>query len=422
MAVKEIVQVLLKYTTEGAAKANAAAKSVNEQVTKQQREMQDANKTAKRGIEDTRNNTIANSKAGQVMRMNTEALGRYNKEGKQFTNRGARMANRFRMMTHGARGFRMEMLGVMFFGMAMQRVLFGLLKTSKEWTGVNEILSTALGVLFLPIAEKLLEWALKFLNWVDQLSEKEKKTIGWFVLVGGAVGTLLFLIGTLSLGIGSMILAFNFSKVATIVGSLGQVGASATAAATKVATLKSILGKTILVAVGISIAWAGFTYIKKGIDEGSLLKEIIGVLLMGIGLGTAGGALGLTLLGVSSGVIGFTLGIGIGLIISWTIQKNKYESDLAKRMAEKQFGTATAVEAVSRGFSPTGGQGTYMGVESTPTLSSFQNMNISSSLIGAGRTGNVTVSPTYNITIPDKKEFEDMLERNNRDMVNEFRR
>lgn len=242
---KNIIDVLIRYATEGAERANAVARKTNKAITTQQDKYADANKETKRGIVADRNKMIANANAGQVMRMNAEVLGNYNKQGRKFNSASARMANRFRMMTHGARGFRMEMLGVMFFGMALQRTFTGLLKTSMQWMGVMEVFSQTLGILFLPIAEVLLEWALKFLDWVLQLSDEQKKTIGWFVLVGAAVGTLIFLIGTLALGIGSMILAFNFSKIATIIGSsgLGGMGTAATNAAKKVGGLKTKLGK-----------------------------------------------------------------------------------------------------------------------------------------------------------------------------------
>jgi len=147
---------------------------------------------------------------GQVMRMNQEQFRKFNESGVKFNKTGGRMANWLRKSTHGMRGFRMEMLGVMFFGMALQRTFNGLIKTSLEWTGVNEVLTTTLGLLFLPVAELLLNWALMFLEWVGNLTEDQKKLIGMFVLLGIAFGTVLLVIGTLALGIGSLIMAFGW--------------------------------------------------------------------------------------------------------------------------------------------------------------------------------------------------------------------
>ncbi len=241
---------------------------------------------------------IAGARAGQVMRMNQEVLGKFNKEGNVFSTWQARAANRFRMMTHGARGFRMEMLGVMFFGMAMNRVFMGLIKTSLEWVGVTEILTQSLGILFLPVAELLLEWALRFLNFVLDLTEEQKKWIGVIVLVGAALGALLFVIGTLALGIGSMILAFNFSKIATIIGSsgLGGISTAASGAATKVGGLTTKLGKI----AKFSGATILFGLALKDAAEGELTAAL-GDAMMGIGL-LKGGRAGMWL-----GVIGFGL-------------------------------------------------------------------------------------------------------------------
>jgi len=44
-----------------------------------------------------------------------------NKQGTQWVTAGGRIANQTRLLTHGMRGFRMELLGVMFFGMGIQR-------------------------------------------------------------------------------------------------------------------------------------------------------------------------------------------------------------------------------------------------------------------------------------------------------------
>jgi hypothetical protein len=106
--------------------------------------------------------------------------------------------------------------------MAIQRIFTGLIRNSLEWTGVFDVMSAALGILFLPLAMQLLDWALMFLDWVSQLSEGQKKWIGWIVLAGIVLGTLLFVIGTLVLGIGAMAIAFG-TTAAVIVLTIGLV-------------------------------------------------------------------------------------------------------------------------------------------------------------------------------------------------------
>jgi len=133
----------------------------------------------------------------------------FNKSGQKFQNKGAIIANKIRMLTHGLRGFRMELLGVMFFGMGMKNFFSGLLKPSLEMVGVFDLLKTSMQLLFLPIALQILPYAIKFLNWVKELSPETKLLIGKFVLLGIALGAGLFLFGTMALGIGAIIIAFS---------------------------------------------------------------------------------------------------------------------------------------------------------------------------------------------------------------------
>ncbi len=87
----------------------------------------------------TRMNTDLNKVAQQgffkTMRMGQPEFKKFNEQGRRFTTFGGRIANSFRKSTHGMRGFRMEMLGVMFFGMMLQKTFSGLIKTSLEWMG-----------------------------------------------------------------------------------------------------------------------------------------------------------------------------------------------------------------------------------------------------------------------------------------------
>ena len=193
---------------------------------------------------------------GQVMGMPLDRLKKLNGRFKVMRSRGGKLAFNMRKLTHGMRGFRMEMLGVMFFGMSLTRIFKSLTRTSLEWMGTTEILSSALGLLFLPIAEKLTDWALIFLDWVGQLTEKQKKWIGGIVLVVGAIGVLLTIIGTLALGIGSLISVFG--------SSLGFVA--------------GLVGGLIVLFTGIALVVGGLYLIVKGKLEG------IGLVIMGIGV------------------------------------------------------------------------------------------------------------------------------------------
>ena len=166
--------------------------------------------TANRSIDTTKDTAAANMGFFKTMRLNGEQFKELGGRQHLMTKRMGKFAFATRKAFHGLRGFKMEMLGVMFFGMSMVRLFGGLTKESMEWFGVMDILSMALGILFLPLAKKLMEWALKFLKWVSKLTPKQKKMINMFVAAALAVGLLLTVFGTLALGIGSLMLAFHF--------------------------------------------------------------------------------------------------------------------------------------------------------------------------------------------------------------------
>ena len=67
-----------------------------------------------------------------AMRKMYNAAGVMNKNFKKNITTGQRWALGIRKMTHGLRGFRMEMLGVMFFGMGLQKFFTGLLRPALE--------------------------------------------------------------------------------------------------------------------------------------------------------------------------------------------------------------------------------------------------------------------------------------------------
>jgi len=204
-----------------------------------------------------------------VMGMNFEAWQGMNKQGVRFNTMGGKFANITRKMTHGMKGFKMEMLGVMFFGMALLRAMNGLLKTSLQWAGVSEVLSAALGILFLPIALKVLDWALKFLDWVSQLSEEEKTLIGWIVLSVAALGGFLMIIGQIGLGVGSVIKLFS-GLAGSSLGTALSAGWQSfmTLLGGSVGVIAGVIAAIVLVVVGMVLAWReNFMHMKEIVAE-----------------------------------------------------------------------------------------------------------------------------------------------------------
>ena len=152
---------------------------------------------------------------GKVMGMNIQEFKKFD-DGTGRLNEGmmkqvgtmGKLGLKVRNLTHGFRGFKMELLGVMFFGMGLQKSFTGLIKPALTVTGVFKLWSTILTILFLPIALKLLDWTIKFMDWMNK-SEILQKFIRWITVIGVVIGGLLFFIGMFGLGIGSMIIAFS---------------------------------------------------------------------------------------------------------------------------------------------------------------------------------------------------------------------
>lgn len=219
-------------------------KDISQRVIGSQRQLGMQSRQMKKDLENTGLDRItaqANT-FGRVLGMNFENWKMVNKTGREFPTVAAQNANKFRLLTHGLRGFRMEMLGVMFFGMSMQRLFMGLLQPSLELVGAFELFSDALGILFLPVALDVLEdFAIPFLNWVTSIPEPLQRFIGWLVLGGAVLGALLFVVGTLALGLGSLELMFT------------ATGGAAGVAAAGFGVLGGVLA-TLLLWVGLVIA------------------------------------------------------------------------------------------------------------------------------------------------------------------------
>ena len=189
-----------------------------------------------------------------VMKTPLETFRKMNQTNVSMINTGGKLANTIRNLTHGIRGFRMEMLGVMFFGMGISRFFQGLLKPALELVGVFDLWRITLQMLFLPIALVILQFMIPLFNWFMNLDESTKLIIGGFVLFGVILGTLTFLVGMFALGLGSLILALGL--IAPYIASI-SAGFS--------------------IVFGIITAIIGIVKVAKGQWEG------LGLILLGIG-------------------------------------------------------------------------------------------------------------------------------------------
>lgn len=157
------------------------------------------------------------NKTGKEFKKWETQQGRLNKNMMKNAKAGGRLAVRIRKLTHGFRGFRMEMLGVMFFGMGIQKFFAGLLRPTLDLVGAFDVMNTAMAIGLLGTGQKLLGWALGFSDWMTDQSPLMQHMIGEFTLWGGIIGAVTFLIGMFALGIGSIIQAFNGALVVILV-------------------------------------------------------------------------------------------------------------------------------------------------------------------------------------------------------------
>jgi len=169
---------------------------------------------AKKAMEENRQRLEMMSQSGmgfgRVMAMSLDDMKGMKKYGFDQNIKGSgKLAWNIRKLTHGMRGFRMEMLGVMFFGMMLQQTFLGLLRPVMEVFGVFDLFRVMLIVLFLPVMQLLFPVLLDIMTWFMDLPEGVKMAIGILLLIGIVIGTLLFLLGSFALGIGSVILALG---------------------------------------------------------------------------------------------------------------------------------------------------------------------------------------------------------------------
>jgi len=145
----------------------------------------------------------------EALTMNFETWRYVNAEQTRNFTIGGKVANNVRMLTHGMRGFRMELLSVMFFGMALNRMFMGLIGPSLKATGVFSLMEAYLTATFLPTAEKvtgiIADWGDKFAS----LPEGIREPLGDFMLFAAIMGSILTLIGLVGLGLGGLINFFG---------------------------------------------------------------------------------------------------------------------------------------------------------------------------------------------------------------------
>ena len=149
------------------------------------------------------------------------------------------------------RRFNMELLGIMFAGMALYKGMQGLLSGAAEMTGVFQILSTAMAIFFLPIMLALLPLILWFAEVLINADDSTKKFIGTIVIILMAFGFLLFVVGQLGLGFQALYNVVGFVGKAFAGTLAGSAGATYSLLITIVVAIVAII---IIIAL-LALAW-----------------------------------------------------------------------------------------------------------------------------------------------------------------------
>jgi len=152
--------------------------------------------------------------------------------------------------TKGTRGFRMELLSVMFFGMQLSRVFGGMIKSVLELLGVTEMWGAVMNVVLLPVLEPLSDILYSIMEWLMDQPPWVHKLIGVLVLLGFALGTALFMFGQFGLGILGVAKAFPWIlKLGAIFkGVITGIGVG-------VGTIIAIIAVIVAIIIGMVVAW-----------------------------------------------------------------------------------------------------------------------------------------------------------------------
>jgi hypothetical protein len=128
---------------------------------------------------------------------------------KPFNSGLANMASAFRKAVHGTKGFRMEMLAVMFFGKTLQDTLGQYTSHVMDMTGISSYFGTTMNMIVYDAMEPMVDSTFDVIDGLNDLDPAFKQAIGWASIIGEVFGNVLFVFGSLVLGLGGLVQAFG---------------------------------------------------------------------------------------------------------------------------------------------------------------------------------------------------------------------
>jgi len=396
--------------------------------------------------------------------INYEGLGLYD----QLTGKIISYGEGVKYAQINSRRFQMQWLSIMFAGMALDRVFSSIVTTQFELFGVTEMMSSAWTINMLPIMELITPLLYKMLEVFMNLPEPLQLALGGFILLGSGVAKIM---GT----VGQVVLLFGALKIMGIT-SFASLGKA-------VAPFMTALLPIIAVIAGIGLIVKGIFDIVKGKFEGIglIIMGVGSILILFIGWWALipiaiGAAVYLIIkhwegfkeffVNLWNGIAGFFVGIWDWIKSTFSSAGN-FLTAAAKIIGNVYIGIANgilnawnlvitgiawAINAVIKGVNvvikllnkipkvniPVIGEVTldfakvgnipYLaegGIVTDPTLAMIGERGPEAVVpLNRGRNfaGEITVSPTYNIYVSDKREIEKMLKENNLKLVEEVKR
>lgn len=378
---------------------------------------------------------------------------------------GKRIAMRLEQGAKEAMRFRMELLGVMFFGMAVSRMFSNMLRPAAELFGIFELWGIMLQITFLPIMELLFPQFMKLFDVFIGLPKEIQLVMGAFALFGVVLGLALFAIGQFGLGFHSLQIAFMKFVPWLRTFKIGFFS-----------TFGIILAVVLAFVVGFVMAWkTNFGRVREWtqvIWEG--IKNIIGgvinvikgwwMVLTGFlrgdmsrvseGFEKLWNGLKQFILGINQFIIGIlvTLGLSItkllGDIVKWIIdglfgegtfdKVLQWGKDFIKKMADgikagvqwvkdaiiwvfEQIGLGGIGETIGSFFGGGKRQNDFLMRPGQAPVSFSPNDTIVGTK-GGLPSGSPIINQTLNINVSNAEEIERMIDENNARLVDDLRR
>lgn len=343
-----------------------------------------------------------------------------------------------------SRRFKFEYLSVMFAGMALDRVLGGIIKTQMELFGVSGLLADAWTIVMLDVMDQITPKLYDMIDAFMNLPESMKLGIGWGILLGDSLAKILSAVGQIVLGFMGFKMIFP-GTFAAISGWLSGLGSGFLALAGIIAIAAGIIAAII---IGMYIAWKNnFLGMQETVNVfvtaiknifGGLISIFSGILTVIKALFTGDFELlkeGLIKIikGMADVILNIFVALGSGIvaiitgvlqivtnIINIIIQSINYlAGKILSLMGMQQTYKLPTIPTKNLPTYQTGGLVPKTG----PAILHQGEMVIPRNQIGNSTSNsNITVSPIYYINVSDKYEMEKLLRDNNLKLVDEIKR